>query len=271
MGKWEMPDWFKDKLAEKIAESGASSHPFHLIESQKHLADLANKAPGDLTGIDCPLCLNRGYFTRVSKDGYRYNEECSCMKKRRSLERIKRSGLSGLIDRYTFEAWQIKSDWQAAALSATLEYAQNPRGWLVVSGRPGTGKTHLCTAACKKLIDSDLEVLYLLWRDFSVRAKAVVNEDEEYQRLVAPAKRISVLYIDDLFKTGKGQEPTAGDINLAFEILNSRYNSNLPTIISSELTIEMMMDLDEGVGSRIFERAKGNYIDLSERKNWRLG
>lgn len=192
------------------------------------------------------------------------------MAKRRSIDRIKRSGLSDLMQRYTFEAWKEKEPWQKSVKKMAMEYAENQNGWFYLAGRPGTGKTHICTALCGALIERGSEVRYLLWREFSAKAKAVVNDAEEYQRLVSPMKRVSVLYIDDLFKVGKGQEPTTGDVNLAFEILNARYNANLPTIISSELTVEQVLDVDEAVGSRIYERSKEHYADLSEKGNWRL-
>lgn len=111
----------------------------------------------------------------------------------------------------------------------------------------------------------------MLWRDVSVRAKAAVNDEDAYRKIVEPLKRVRVLYIDDLFKTGKGQQPTTGDVNLAFEILNARYNdSSKITLLSSELTVDQILAIDEAVGSRIYERSKGWYFDLTGRNNWRL-
>lgn len=73
-----------------------------------------------------------------------------------------------------------------------------------------------------------------------------------------PLKKVKVLYIDDFFKGSV----TSGDINLAFELLNSRYISpDKITIISSELTIEQILKYDAAIGGRIAERA-GEYISL---------
>lgn len=116
-----------------------------------------------------------------------------------------------------------------------------------------------------------MDTRYMLWRDVSVQAKAVVNDEEAYSKIVEPLKRVTVLYIDDLFKTGRGQAPTVGDVNLAFEILNARYNdSRKITIISTELPMEELLNIDEAVGGRIYERSKGNYLDFCGRENWRL-
>lgn len=242
-----------------------------MIELERKRAENLNRFAGNLTGYDCPDCMNRGFFHRVDDQGRRYLEECKCMAVRRSRERIMRSGLVDLMKRYTFKTWQVREPWQKSAAETVKRFIERPEGWLLAAGRPGTGKTHLCTCACTGLIKKGIETRYALWRDMSVQAKAVVNDEEEYRRLVEPLKRVPCLYIDDLFKTGKGQPPTTGDVNLAFEIINSRYNdSKKITVISTELDVGKLLAIDEATGSRIYERSKNFYLDLTEKKNWRL-
>ena len=240
------------------------------LEQSRRIAEISNRQPGGLKGLNCPKCLNRGYFHRVDDDGRRYVELCSCMVTRENRERIRRSGLADLMERCTFDAWKTETAQQKAALGLARAYAEHPEGWFVASGPPGTGKTHLCTAVCGRLMERGYPVRYVMWRDFSVRAKAAVNNAAEYAALTNPLKTVRVLYLDDLFKTGKGQQPTTGDVNLAFEILNDRYNDKgRYTILSAELSVEQILDVDEAVGSRIYERCKKFYLPLTGG-NWRM-
>lgn len=241
-----------------------------LIDIERRKADRLNQEPGDLTGYDCSECMNRGYIWKVSDFGELYTEQCRCVIQRRNKRYLRESGLESVAERYTFEDFRASERWQDELLRMARGYAEKPEGWFFLGGRPGTGKTHLCTAICTELMRKGHQTRYLLWRDFSARAKAVVN-DPTYDDIVEPVKKARVLYMDDLFKTGKGQEPTTGDVNLAFEIINARYNDEKKlTIISSELNIRRIMEIDESIGSRIYQRAKGHYADLSKMQNYRL-
>ena len=83
-------------------------------------------------------------------------------------------------------------------------------------------------------------------------------------------KNAPVLYIDDLFKGA--ERPTQGDLNLAFELLNYRYNDErFCTIISTEKLIGELIEIDEAIGSRIAERSKGHMVNLNRdpSRNWR--
>ena len=117
----------------------------------------------------------------------------------------------------------------------------------------------------------------MMWEQESKQLKALVNEAEEYQRLIAPLKTVDVLYIDDLFKPtlddyGKRRYPTAADVKLAFEIINQRYMDGLWTIISSEWTMEELAAVDEATASRIAEKCDEYQIVVARdrKKNYRF-
>lgn len=261
------------KKAQQIA---GTLKPLSYEEYELKKIEWENAMPGNLQGKHCQVCLNKGYNRKRVIDRT-VTIECRCMAKRRSLRLIQKSGLSDTLERYTFETYQTLEKWQQTAKQKALDYVKDHDGkWFVAAGAVGSGKSHLCTAICGALLDAGLETRYMLWRDHGVQIKAVVNDSEAYSAMVEPLKRVPVLYIDDLFKTAKGESGTAkfttGDINLAFELLNARYNrKDLVTIISTELSIEKILEIDEAVGSRIYERSKGCYLRIEgEDKNWRL-
>ena len=226
-------------------------------------ADALN-ATGSLD--DCPICHGKGYVAREDAQGGLICSECECMVRKRTLKRIERSGLSGLLTEYTFDAYQTPEPWQQRAKDMALDYLRSGNAWFYVAGTPGSGKTHLCTAICGKLIDEGREVRYMLWRREAPRLKALVNERDEYEKLMGEYRAAQVLYIDDFLKGAL----TDADLNLAFELLNDRYNArNTMTIISSELPVEKVIERDEAIGSRIYQRSRG-YCITTPGANWRL-
>ena len=174
--------------------------------------------------------------------------------------------MSDLIEEYTFSRYQTPDKWQEVAKSKAIQFLDHPGAWFCISGTPGSGKTHLCTAIASELIKAGKEVRYMLWRSEAPRLKSLVNSREEYEQLMRECRDTEVLYIDDFFK-GTVTDP---DKNLAFELLNDRYNSRKTmTIISSEKTIEEILTIDEAIGSRMYERSKGFYVKTAA-DNWRL-
>ncbi len=192
---------------------------------------------------------------------------------RRSIWRAKKSGLGDLLERHTFEAFQTPEPWQAKAKKLAQEYAAAPDGWFVTSGRSGSGKTHLCTAICRRLLDDGRAVRYELWREMAQRIKAAALDGETRSKLMAPLKSVEVLYLDDFLKTARGTAPTKADIEIAIDIIGARYNAKALTLLSTELTVDELLSLEESLGGRIHAmcRKGAQYLSfVGDNKNWRL-
>lgn len=275
-----------DKLQEVLTRLGSMATTFEKmtpLDWEKAKADSFNTSYGtrnEEDGYNCDICRNKAITARVevSEDGsFRtvYNP-CKCEEIRLSILRLKRSGLKDIIKDYTFDKFVDSEPWQKSIKAAAMDYAENPEGWFFLGGQSGAGKTHLCTAICREFLLAGKRVMYMLWRDEIVKLKAMVNDSEEYRDLIDRYKHAEVLYIDDLFKTGKDkdnnvQKPTAADVNVAFEIINYRYNNHdLKTIISSECTEDELLDIDEAIGGRIYERSKSITIAKSRDRNYRI-
>jgi DNA replication protein DnaC len=178
-----------------------------------------------------------------------------------------------LVD-YKFDKFITTEGWQIDLKNKAQAFCEDDSArWFYIGGQPGCGKTHLCTAIAAHYIKREKDVKYMLWCEDAKRLKALVNEYAEYQTAINELKNVAVLYIDDFFKTQHGEQPTKGDINLAFEILNHRLlNHELITIISSEKTLMDLLEYDEATMSRIYQLT-GIYktnIPKDIKKNYRL-
>lgn len=217
-------------------------------------AERMNAEPGTLDdGVNCPVCRNKGYVARELEDGSLVTRPCRCMEQRKAKRLIGQSGLGDLLESCTLKSFQTPDEWTKRALDKAVDYCKNGRGsWFYVSGRPGTGKTHLCTGICRYLLNHGAPVRYFLWREDAPKLKALVNDAEEYERRFRDLASVPVLYIDDFLKG----TVTDADLNLAFSLINARYNQkHCRTIFSSERTIRDVRSYDEAVGGRIMQRA----------------
>lgn len=220
----------------------------------------------------CELCGDVGYRF-YWQDGYHMAEECECLGRIQAEEKMRKAG----VDRnMTFDTFCLNQPWQEEMSAKAMEYALGgylSGQWFFAGGQVGCGKTHICTAIVNELTKSNIGCRYMTWREESVQLKALVNEHQEYHDRIMELCNAPVLYIDDLFKTQAGMRPTQADVNLAFQILNHRYqDKKWVTIISTEYTTAGLIAIDEAVGSRIYERSKAYRVEIEKdmTKNYRL-
>lgn len=255
---------------------GLSGQQYDPVAFGKMKADTINNTPGSLTGHDCPKCLNRGNIAIPKEDGGVSVRECDCMKIRRCIWEMEKSGLKNIIREKTFELFTAAEEWQKAIKAGAMAYADKLEGWLLFCGQSGSGKTHLCTAVCRHRLLAGDEVRYMPWRDKVAELKAMSLDSERRGEIISGYKKAQILYIDDLYKVGRAADgtsnPTGADVSLAFEIINHRYINHLPTIISTEKTPQELVEIDEATGSRIIEMAGGNVYSIGrdQKRNYRL-
>ena len=190
------------------------------------------------------------------------------MSKRKIKGVLKRSGLEEIIDNYTFEKYKADTPQTARLLEMAKAFVREDSGWFFISGHPGSGKSHLCTAITCALIDQGNTAYYMVWREEVNKLKfaRTDSDKEENEKRKETLLNVQVLYIDDFFK-GQISAPEA---QLAFEIINHRYNHRKRrTIISTEIPMDSILRIDEGLGRRIVERA-GDYCLTSPNVDYSL-
>lgn len=221
-----------------------------------------------LDNVDCPICGNTGTLVEKGPALLELHvRPCPCMKKRLSLRSLKAAGMEDMAARYTMEAYVADTDKRKNIKDAALRFIAQDNGWFFIGGRSGSGKTHICTAICTGLMDRFSSIIFMPWRDEISALKMSMRDADSYEKRMKQLKQSPVLYIDDFLKGGT----TDSDIRIAFELLNARYNTKSQrTIISSELSLEDILQIDEALGGRIYERSRGFAVNAPD-DNWRMG
>ncbi|MEI3327949.1 MAG: ATP-binding protein [Thomasclavelia sp.] len=232
-------------------------------------ADWKNDSVGhqnEIDGINCSKCKNKGLIYKMEGE-YAVGYECECMAKRRAVRSANKSGLKNLLN-YRIRDFQTTFEWQKIIKEKAIQYVtNNSKSWFIALGQPGAGKTHICSAIAKTFIDKGINVKYIVWPTF---IKEVRNELYFKNNLEAfdYEKKVDVLYIDDFLKGSNSEN----SLEIAFDILNYRYNNKLTTLISSELLMNELNDIDAAIAGRIYQSAEGFLfqINKNEKNNFRL-
>lgn len=134
------------------------------------------------------------------------------------------------------------------AFQAAQQYAENPRGWLMLLGKTFSGKTHLAAAVGnyrQTLGDSPLFVVVPDLLDH-LRATFSPTSAISYDSLFNQVRTVSLLILDDLGT--QSASPWAKE--KLYQIFNYRYNAELPTVITSTMTLE---EMDPRIQSRMLD------------------
>lgn len=221
-----------------------------------------NKGKDDGTGVECSRCYNKGLIAKLNPEDNIDLVECSCMKMRRSMQALQRSGLAEQTKRLTFDTFNAVEEWQIKAKGRALLFLrESHKGkWFFIGGQSGCGKTHLCTAICSKLIAIGREVHYCVWFDIFHELQSLQFK-EEYKNRLLEYQNCDVLYIDDFLKNFEPKTKTAQK-SFAFELINARYISGKTTIISSEFHVDVLGKIDRAIAGRIVEKASGFVVQI---------
>lgn len=218
---------------------------------------------------DCPICGNKGgksEFNKVTKQSWW--KSCSCMQNKKTMLNIEKSGLGELLN-YRVKDFEVTNEFQRAMKETSVTYIRNAKKeWFLALGQPGCGKTMLCSAICNQRLKEGKVVKYIIWSEFMTTLKHM-KYDQDRNDYYHEYLKSEVLYIDDMLK-GK---ITDYERDLAFQIINHRYNNDLPTIISSELLVSDLRKLDEAMASRLYQKATKQFvleIERDDNKNYRF-
>lgn len=222
-------------------------------------------------GYNCIACKNRGFFAVLNYAGDFALRPCTCNNARNQLRNAKNSGFGDMLEKYTFEGYEVKEEWQNKLKQGALLYTQQKDlPWLYIGGMSGAGKSHICTAAATRILEQGKAVKYVLWRDIFHKMESYRYDEQKYTEYLHQLADIEVLIIDDFLKLNDNNKQGSA-LEIAFDIINRRYNNQKATIISSEMQITDLEKLDKALSGRIKERC-GKFmlnIKYDDSRNYR--
>ncbi len=140
-----------------------------------------------------------------------------------------------------------------AAYRLAFDFAKNPEGWLVFMGETGCGKTHLAAAIVNYRYEIGKPALFAVVPDFLDHLRSTFNPESKvsYDKLFESVKTAPLLVLDDF-----GEQSTNPWVKeKLYQLINFRYNSRLPTVITTRLSLdEIMSEVDSSISSRLVDR-----------------
>ncbi len=247
-------------------------------EFEKAIQEIAGRwesKPTKEKQYKCPVCKDKGWIECTDELGREYVKDCECALMEKTMRLMRLSGLSEEFLQKDFSDYDTRGNEQLKnAKDKAMLYCENFKeiestryNSILFAGQVGSGKTHLGTAICKRLLNDGIPVMYMAYRNAVTKIKQHITDESSYRAEISRYASARVLYIDDLLK-GK---TTESDINILYEIVNYRYMNNMPIIISTEKTPNDLLVFDEAIGSRLIEMCRGNIIRLQGKElNYRL-
>lgn len=149
-----------------------------------------------------------------------------------------------------------------AAFDSAKRYASEPRGWLILTGNSGSGKTHLAAAIANHCIGLRVRTFFMVVPDLldHLRATFGPNSEVSYDELFEQIRNVPLLILDDL----GAQSSTPWAMEKLFQVLNHRFNAQLPTVITTNVPLDR---LDESLQSRITNPEIAKVIEVERRSS----
>ncbi|HOW91961.1 MAG TPA: ATP-binding protein, partial [Anaerolineaceae bacterium] len=208
----------------------------------------------------CPICGGVGFLRRDLPVGDpNFGKLVPCVCQQNKANQVARNRLYQMSNLEAFKTMSLASfsvqgrlglaDEQIRslqyALSQAQQFAANPRGWLLLMGSYGCGKTHLAAAIANTCVEFGMQTIFLTVPDLLDWLRYSYDSiDQTFEQRFEELRNVSLLVLDDL----GAHNATNWAAEKLFQIVDYRYIRKLPTVVTTNLDLE---DLDDRIRSRL--------------------
>ena len=239
-----------------------------MIEEKRHTTVLSHV---------CPLCAGAGRLRVAALPGdpsFGRSVPCPCSEALLAARRLRQRRQAANLDdlrHCSFSTFNPCLQGVQEAFRVCAEFAQHPRGWLLLLGPCGCGKTHLAASLAQQRLDSGADVFFIGAPDLLALLRSAMSTPARYTRLFAWVCEVELLVLDDL----GAHSPSAWSTEKFLQILDARTESALPTVVTA--IPKEFQGLDERLRSRLsdphlvtsvlFEKAR-DYRPCKTPQDW---
>ncbi len=212
-------------------------------------------------GFDADYTAPKYFCSSCEDTGYVNGKMCACMRRELVNLGLESSGLGALLKTQSFDNFSLSyytgadRETMQANLDICIAYADSfstASDSLLMIGGTGLGKTHLSTSIARKVIEKGFDTQYVMAQsliaDYTAERFAARDKTERYTQC-------ELLIIDDLGT----EENSQYAMTVLYNLINQRANSNLPTIINTNLDKNALLNrYAERITSRLF----GQYLPM---------
>ncbi len=224
---------------------------------------------------DCAKCGDALWILAASGNstGTRVLVPCACQADVfDQRDRLRTYSQLGSLERFTFGT--LRRNYRGVedvvaflrAKETARDFADEPKGWLVIEGSSGSGKTHFAVAIVNASIQRGAPAKYVSALDIPDLIRSGWTRGDEDLQLdgFAPLMEAPVLVIDDF-----GVQPAAEWVDAKIDqLLTMRFNSLSPTVVALAKPID---ELPERYITKLRDSKLARVIKLSRTESDRTG